>query len=347
MRGTILLIDDEIKMHKYSKSALVKAGYEMISAFDGPQGLEMVREYKPDLILLDYMMPGMNGYDVYEEIIRDKPFSSIPIIMLTALNEKSGKKAELFQKGLAAYLNKPFGHKELINVIENILYTNKIKIKNQQLHQAIKDAKDFLENLINSSPDAIITMNMKGIITSFSQGAEEVFGYPAKEVIEQSFLKYLPSCDNNWPELLKNESTRNYETKFLSKSKKYIPVSFSISLLKGKDNNNIGLLAIGKDLSELKKLENELVEKEKLAILMETAVAINHEINNPLTPILGNTQLLLDNKKKLPDWVVKKLVNIEKNAWRIQQIVQKLNRITQPVKKRYCGDTQMLDIELS
>ena len=350
MNGTILLIDDDKNMHQYSKHALVKAEYHMISAYDGLQGLEMIRKHCPDLILLDYMMPGLNGYEVYEEIIKDKLISSIPIIMLTAIIENSDKKDELFQKGLAAYLKKPFGHKELINVIENILCTNKIKLRNQQLHRAIKDAKDFLENLINSSPDAIITMDMQGVITSFSKGAEEMFDYSANEVIGQPILKYLHTNDDmndHWFQLVNIGSTKNYETQFLSKSQIYIPVNFSISILKNKDDNNIGILAIGKDLSEIKKLEKELVENEKLSVLMETAVAINHEINNPLTPILGNVQLLLTRKNELPDWVVKKLKIVEKNGWRIQQIVKKLNRITQPVKKKYCGDTLMLDIEQS
>lgn len=350
MKGTVLLIDDDDNMHQFIKLALTKADYELISAYDGTQGLEIVDKYKPDVILLDYMMPGMNGYEVYEKIVNHQSFPSIPIIMLTAIDENSEKKDELFQKGLSAYLNKPFGHKELINIIENILATNKIKIRNHQLHQAIKDAKDFLENLIDSSPDAIITMNMKGNITSFSQGAEEVFGYPAKEVIGQPFLKYLPSKSDNrdmWNQLKRFESIRNYETQFLSASQGYIPVSFSLSVIKNKNNNNIGALAIGKDLSEIKKLEKELIEKEKLALLMETAATVNHEINNPLTPILGNVQLILHQKHELPNWVIQKLEVIEKNSWRIHQIVQKLNQITQPVRKRYCGETQMLDIEHS
>jgi len=349
VKRTILLIDDDEQMHQFSRPALRKAGYEMISAYNGKEGLSLMRQTKPDLILLDYMMPGMNGYEVYDEIIKEEPYNSIPIIMLTALNEKPGKKTELFQKGLAAYLNKPFGHKELNNVIENILCTNKIRIKDKQLQKAIKDTKDFLENLINSSPDAIITMDNEGIITSFSQGAEQIFGYSSKKIVNHSFWDYLPANASTkiWEKLLENEFIRNHETKFRSVSEKFIPVSFSFSLLKNKNNANIGILAIGKDLSDIKHLEKELIEKEKLSVLMDTAVAINHEINNPLTPVLGNVQLLLSNRNEIPQWIVVKLEIIERNAWRIQQIVQKLNRITQPVNKNYYGETQMLDIEHS
>jgi two-component system, NtrC family, sensor kinase len=349
-KGTILLIDDEKVVHQYISKALIGASYKMLSAYNGVQGLKMIDHHRPDVVLLDYMMPDMNGYEVYEQIVQHETRSLIPTVILTAVDENEEKKDELLKKGLSAYLEKPFGHRELINVIENIILTNRIQLKNRQLHKAIKDTNDFLENLIHSSPDAIITLDMKGIITSFSSGAEQMFGYPAKEMVGEIFTGLLmapPEFIDLWGELVIKEQIVNYETEFLAAQDKHVPVNFSLTMLKNKKNENIGVLVIGKDLSEIKKLEKELIEKEKLAILMETTVAINHEINNPLTPVLGNIQLILDREEELPQWVVDKLQVIEKNAWRIQQIVQKLNRITQPVKKHYCGETHMLDIEHS
>ncbi|MBN2013463.1 response regulator [candidate division KSB1 bacterium] len=349
-KGTVLLIDDEQVVHQYIAKALVAASYKMLSAYSGAQGIRMIDEHKPDAILLDYMMPEMNGYEVYEQIVQHEDRSSIPTVILTAVDEKEEIKDELLKKGLSAYLEKPFGHRELINIIENIVVTNRIQLKNKQLHKAIKDTNDFLENLIHSSPDAIITLDMKGGITSFSSGAEKMFGFPAKDIVGSTFVNYLvaePEFVDLWGELIIKNQIINYETEFLAAGERQIPVNFSLSMLKNKQNENIGVLAIGKDLSEIKKLERELIEKEKLALLMETTVAINHEINNPLTPVLGNIQLILDRQTELPDWVKTKLHVIEKNAWRIQQIVQKLNKITQPVRKKYCGETQMLDIERS
>jgi PAS domain S-box-containing protein len=350
VKATILLIDDDYNMHQFIKLALSKANYEIISAFDGQQGLDMVYRDKPDIIILDYMMPKMNGYEVYKKITQDKLLALIPILILTAFQEKPTQKDELFEAGLAAYLNKPFGHNELLNIIENILMTNKIKIRNQKLQQAIKDTKDFLANLINSSPDAIITIDDQGFITYFSQGAEEMLGYSEQEMMGKSFFDFLfheNGSFNLWKQLEEQSVIKNIETNFLTKKNKHIPISFSFSILRNNDNRATGVLAIGKDLTEIKKLESELIEQEKLTLLMETAVAINHEINNPLTPILGNIQLMLQQRAELPLGIVNKLEVVEKNAWRIQQIVKKLNQITQPVKKRYCGETLMLDIENS
>ncbi len=350
---TVLLIDDDRNMHHYTRTVLESSRHQVFSAHSGREGLKMLTNYRPDVVLLDYMMPELDGYKVFEIILKDEKyqqFRDIPIIMLTALDERSEVKDHLLQLGLAAYLNKPFGHKELINVIENILSTNKRYLRSKKLNESIKNAKDFLENIIESSPDAFITTDMEGFITSFSRSAELLFGHSAGKITGQKLESYFSDA-NEMSKIVMNLKIRqimqDYETQILTAENQYRPVSFSFSLIKNKENQNIGILGIAKDLTRIKELENKLIEKERLAALTETAVAVNHEINNPLTPILGNIQLLLFRRNEIEDWVVEKLEVIEKNAWRIQNTIQKLNHITQPVKKQYCGETQMLDIERS
>jgi len=350
---TVLLIDDDRNMHQYTRTVLESSRHQVLSAYHGRQGLEMLTSYRPDVVLLDYMMPELDGYKVFEIILKDKKyqlFRDIPIIMLTAVDERSEVKDHLLQLGLAAYLNKPFGHKELINVIENILSTNKRYLKSKKLNQSIKNAKDFLENIIESSPDAFITTDMEGLVTSFSRSAELLFGHSAGQITGAKLESYFYEANeiyNIFKNLRSRQIIRDYETQFLTAENRYRPVSFSLSLIKNKENQDIGMLGIAKDLTRVKELENKLVEKERLSALMETAVAVNHEINNPLTPILGNIQLLLFRRHEIEDWIVEKLEVIEKNAWRIHSTIQKLNHITKPVKKQYCGETQMLDIEQS
>ena len=91
----------------------------------------------------------------------------------------------------------------------------------------------------------------------------------------------------------------------------------------------------------------ELIEKAKVSIINDTAVAVNHEINNPLTAILGNAQLLLAKSEGLSDETKEKLKVIEKSALRIQDITQKLMKIKKPFSKEYAGGVKMLDIEKS
>lgn len=352
-KKTILLIDDDNFTHRMSRVLLESAGYEFLSAFEGSSGLEMLLEKQPDIVLLDYLMPDMDGHQVYQEIISNKTYASctqIPIVIFTAANTEESIREKYFDLGVAAYLEKPFGSKELINVIENILSTNRLRMKNKQFLELTRRAKDFLENLIASSPDAILTTDVDGRINFSSSGAEEMFGYASAEM-DGKLLANFCKCDASLPHIFERlnyeEKIHHIEMNFRAKSGKEIPVSFSFSLIKDQAETLIGYLGIAKDMSEIKRLEKELIEKERLAALMETTAAINHEINNPLTPILGNVQLLLADREKLDDYTQNKLEVIEKNAWRVYEIIKKLEQITQPIQTTYVGDVKMLDIENS
>lgn len=103
-------------------------------------------------------------------------------------------------------------------------------------------------------------------------------------------------------------------------------------------------------LDAFKRLKEDhklIVKGERVAAILETAVAVNHEINNPLTAVLGNTQLLLLKKDSLPDDIVSKIKTIEKSAIRIREVTQKLMTIVEPVTTSYTDNLEMLDIDKS
>jgi two-component system, OmpR family, alkaline phosphatase synthesis response regulator PhoP len=106
----ILIVDDEPKIVEICRDYLAAAGYAVIQAGDGPQGLTAAREETPDLIVLDLMLPGMNGLDVCRTLRRE---SHVPIIMLTARVEEADKLRGL-ELGADDYLTKPFSPRELV-----------------------------------------------------------------------------------------------------------------------------------------------------------------------------------------------------------------------------------------
>ena len=100
-------------------------------------------------------------------------------------------------------------------------------------------------------------------------------------------------------------------------------------------------------LKHLKQDHERIVKGERIAAILETAVAINHEINNPLTAILGNAQILLMKKEQLPEDVAAKLDTIEKSALRIRRVTEKLMSVVAPITTKYTDTLEMLDIERS
>jgi two-component system alkaline phosphatase synthesis response regulator PhoP len=107
---TILVVDDEAKIVQVVRDYLEKAGFGVQTASDGLRALELARSEKPDLVVLDLGLPGMDGLDITRELRRG---SDVPIIMLTARGEESDKLVGL-ELGADDYLTKPFSPKELV-----------------------------------------------------------------------------------------------------------------------------------------------------------------------------------------------------------------------------------------
>ena len=117
MPKKILVIDDEPEIVEICRDYLRASGFEVITAGDGPQGSALARSQKPDLIVLDLMLPGMDGLDVCRSLRRE---SNVPIIMLTARIEEADKLVGL-ELGADDYISKPFSPRELVARVRTVL----------------------------------------------------------------------------------------------------------------------------------------------------------------------------------------------------------------------------------
>jgi two-component system alkaline phosphatase synthesis response regulator PhoP len=117
MSKKILVIDDEPKILEICKDYLHAAGFNVVTAGDGEQGLEQTRLQQPDLIVLDLMLPGMDGLDVCRSLRRE---SNVPIVMLTARVEEADKLVGL-ELGADDYITKPFSPRELVARVRTVL----------------------------------------------------------------------------------------------------------------------------------------------------------------------------------------------------------------------------------
>ncbi|ADE36345.1 response regulator [Methanohalophilus mahii] len=119
-RQTILIIDDEPDAIIAAKRALQSEGYNVIEAYNGKTGLEAIEEKTPDLILLDVMMPDMDGFEICKQLKKDELYNHIPIIMLTAKGEVDDR-IEGIETGADDYITKPFNLRELKARIRMVL----------------------------------------------------------------------------------------------------------------------------------------------------------------------------------------------------------------------------------
>lgn len=159
---TILVIDDEVTTRITLAALLEKPNYRVEMAEDGIQGLKMAQHIKPDVILLDVMMPNMNGYDVCKLIRLDPQIGEVPIIMITALDDRDARLNGLMA-GADDFLTKPFDSLELKIRLHTLRHVDRyrhlldereklqkafaeLSEKNEQLHKLSRQVLDAQEN---------------------------------------------------------------------------------------------------------------------------------------------------------------------------------------------------------
>ena len=119
-KGKILVVDDEIYIVHILDFSLGMEGYEVITALDGEQALEKVKNEKPDLIVLDIMMPKLDGYEVCKNIKSSAETQHIPVILLSAKGRNVDQKLG-FDVGADDYITKPFSPRKLVERINQLL----------------------------------------------------------------------------------------------------------------------------------------------------------------------------------------------------------------------------------
>ncbi|MEA1895302.1 MAG: response regulator [Euryarchaeota archaeon] len=121
MSVRIMAVDDEPDTVDLITLVLETAGYEVLPAYSGREALDLLKDTKPDLILLDIMMEDIDGWGVYDSIRKNNETKDIPVVMLTAKAQSIDKMIGLHVVGVDAYITKPFGHRELIDGIKKHL----------------------------------------------------------------------------------------------------------------------------------------------------------------------------------------------------------------------------------
>jgi two-component system alkaline phosphatase synthesis response regulator PhoP len=119
-KGRILVVDDEIYIVHILDFSLGMEGYEVVTALDGEQALEKAHTEKPDLIVLDIMMPKLDGYETCKRLKADAATKDVPVILLSAKGRNIDQKVG-FEVGADDYITKPFSPKKLVERINSIL----------------------------------------------------------------------------------------------------------------------------------------------------------------------------------------------------------------------------------
>lgn len=232
--------------------------------------------------------------------------------------------------------------------------------ESRKLERELLRSKEFFENLIQSSVDAIIACDMKGRILTFNEAAEKISGYRAEDVIGGLNVTefYAPGAAKDVMRKLRSKEyggvgkleTCHYN--IVSKDGEEIPINVSSALIY-EDGKEVASVGIFQDLREriavekqLREAQDKLIDAEKQRAVTELSGATAHELNQPLTSILGYVELL-QRRMKTSEIPNKILNSLTREAERMAEMVRKVGSITTYKTKDYVGRGKIIDLEMS
>jgi len=237
-----------------------------------------------------------------------------------------------------------------------LLTLRDVTAEREGVHE-LAQTKEFLEQLIDSSVDAIVSADMTGRIILFNRAAEKVYGMPARAVLGTSVERLYPAgMARKLMGLIRSDAhggrgrLEAYKTDFLTSTGEVVPISLSAALITRGDRP-IGTVGIFTDLRERLRIEQRLEHaqeqlrvQEKQTIVAELAGAAAHELNQPLTSVMGYAELL---RRRLesgtPQHHAAEIIVSE--AERMAEIVRKIGKITRYETKSYVGNARILDLD--
>lgn len=179
----ILIVDDTPANLSMLFDLLASENYKVLVAEDGESALQLASNNELDLILLDIIMPGMDGFTTCEALKKSTQTRDIPIIFMSALSETENK-LNGFQLGAVDYITKPFQNAEVLARIRT-------HIQIQQLQNQLSESEKRLSQIIAGTKDAIVTLDSDANILMFNPAAEQIFSCQAETVLGKSFKPFL------------------------------------------------------------------------------------------------------------------------------------------------------------
>lgn len=234
---TILIVDDNLLQLKYLASLLSNQGYNLALARSGFSALTQAAKLMPDLILLDVMMPGMNGFEVCQQLRMDPVLAETPIIMVTALDDRESR-LQGIEAGADDFIVKPFDHLILSARIRTLTRLNQQRqLRQFELEEALKKlrrSEEKFSNLFHYSNDAIFIYDLEGHILDINQKVLAQFGYTREDILSRQIRELNPpdalATVNDAFEKIIHDGYIKFEIDFVRRNGERFPTEVSASL---------------------------------------------------------------------------------------------------------------------
>ncbi|MEW6733730.1 MAG: response regulator [Acidobacteriota bacterium] len=318
--STILIADDEEAGRETVESLLAPLGYNIIFANDGFSALEQARRHTPDLLLLDIMMPNMDGFEVCRHLRADSLLGELPIIMLTALDDADSRRQGL-EAGADDFVTKPFDRAELRARVRTIIRLNRYR----RLLQADGLIREQA-TLLDIAQDAIIVHDLAECILFWNKSAERLYGFTVLEAKGKKLCDLVRGQDpiqlTEAYKQLFEKGAWSGELQQVTREGKDIIVETRWTLVSDREDQPKSIFIVNTDVTEKKRIEAQFLRAQRLENIGALTSGIAHDLNNILAPILMSVQLL---KRKTNDKQISKLIDtVELSAGRGADLIKQI-----------------------
>ena len=335
-KSVILIVDDTPTNLEMLFDFLGNSGFKVLIAEDGESAIERAEYAPPDLILLDVLMPGIDGFETCRRLKANELTKEIPVIFMTALSETVDKVRGL-NLGAVDYVTKPLQHEEVLARINLHLslqnLTKTLQEQNLRLEQEIQERQRKEQKireqaaLLDITTDAILVQDLSSKILFCNKGAERLYGWTAEEAIGKNAMRLLYrdalyQLEDNY-EILAECGAWQGELRQITKEGKELIVESRWTLVRDEDGQPKSILTVNTDITEKKQLETQFLRAQRMESLGTLAGGIAHDLNNVLTPIMMTVQLLetkFQDEQSL-EWLSIMETNVKRGADLVKQVL--------------------------
>ena len=252
--NSVLIVNDEPDQLTLMGSLLRKAGYSVLTAEDGREGLTLARRERPDLVISDVSMPRMDGLEFCREIRADSELKTVPILLVSARQKDTESAVAGLRAGADDYLEIPFDSARLVAKVSRLL-------ERSQLEASYRD-------LVEQASDMIFTQDLSGKLTSMNLAGQRFLGRRPEEIIGNSFFAIfgiIPESNGFAAGLGRPQEAHEFRHQFVARSATGEDrwLDLIISPIKDKLNETTGFRGLARDVTERKHFEEALRDSEE------------------------------------------------------------------------------------
>ena len=288
-----IVVDDQPEITHNLEKQLSKYGLQVQTAQNFTEGAFMIDHYSYDIAILDIALPDGNGIELFRQL--RKKNSEVYTIIITG-NATLENAITALNEGINAYLVKPFSEEQLYAVVRQAEKTLALKSENRALFLEIQHNRQFYENLLNSTSEAIVVTDLGHRIQYGNRSARELFNLSLELLGQQSLQDYIEDgykiLSHIHQQLIHGKPVSGYRVTIKPNSEKSFDAHLNADLLFGKAGQSEGLIINLTNPLVNDEIFSRLVRKEKLSTIVHLANSLSHEIRNPINIMYGRLQLL-------------------------------------------------------